>query len=299
MAEYKNRYKDVFKWDNGTLKYITALLCVRTGKEIEPERLENIRKMIGESNKRFAPFRAFFEPVMAVLLSMEDEPQQVFDNVREIYELMKQEKVSDSAYTIAAAYYIAKNVAASKYLETVKNFKTLYKIIKKLHPIITGADDYINIAMMTVKDMEPWNTAARIEAASVRLMEHFGKGNNLQALASSIVAQNLDDEQLIDRVIALDSYLKERGCEMSGSLAVTSLSLLATLPYEPAYIGNRFLEMNSQIRLLDGYGTDYIDDVLCNSIATYFLVEGTSEFLGESLGFIVLITTCSSTTINI
>lgn len=309
MVLYKQQYCDTFKWDNGSMKYVAALLCAVLDREITEEKLERMRQMIIDGTKHFSAFRKSFQPLLSLLLAMQERPEELFSDIKEIYSLLRNEKFTDGSYTVATAYYIAAYGEPSRYQEIVQSFKTLYKRVKKLHPLLTGVDDYLNFAMMAIKRYEIDATVERLEHISDKLQAYFGKGNELQAVASAIVLLNGDDDAICRKVIQLDQELKHRGYVIKGYGTSATLVILAELGENEADIADQLVALIQYIETLEGYDAESIDYAFRYMIAVVFLaariLKGEERLqdleenivVTQTLCFMVLIGSCSSTTL--
>lgn len=300
MAVYKDKFKDVFPWDNGVIKYIAAIIYSGMGEEIDIDRLNEMKKLINDNTKRFSAFRNSFQPLLAILLSFEKEPKELFFRMKDIAQLFKQEKIVNNAYTAAACYYIATNADGADYQKIVTCFKQLYKGIKKEYPLITGVDDYMYFAIMAIQGLDVSGTIERIITISEQLQVCGMKKNELQALALTVLLMEHDDENLLQKVIVMNDTLKDKGVSLNSFGISASIAVLAELDEEGCSIVDVFLETVEYIKTLDGYSDAYIDDVMRNIIAILFLTYRSSRkdlVETQTLCYLVLMMSCSSTTL--
>lgn len=309
MLELKNQFKDIFQWDNGSVKYVAAILYAVEDQNFNAEKLERMWQLILSETKRFSAFRSSFLPILAILLALSQNPEELFADMKEIFELLRNEKFQDGALTVAMAYYIAVCGEKSKYREIVQNCRTLYKQMRKNHPILTGADDYLDIAMMVIRGVDMDAAIMRMEKVYTRLQGNFGKGNELQAIASAIVLLEEEDDDLCSKVLALDRELTERSCKIRGEGTAAGLAVLAGFEEDENDIADALTELIGYIKTLDGYDEDSVDDIVRYMIAVVFLIDYLLSVYGEksdtenhllitkTLCFMVLLVSCSSTTI--
>lgn len=300
MAEYKDKFKDVFPWDNGVIKYIAAIIYSGMGEEIDIDRFNEMKKLINDNTKHFSAFRNSFQPLLAILLSFEKEPKELFLRMKDIARLFKQEKIVNNAYTAAACYYIASNAEPEDYQKIVICFKQLYKGIKKEYPLITGVDDYMYFAIMAIQGLDVHGTIERIVTITEKLQVCGMKKNELQALALTVLLMEHDDENLLQKVIVMNDTLREKGVSLNSFGISASIAVLAELDEDSGSIVDVFLETVEYIKTLDGYSDEYIDDVMRNIIAILFLTYRSRRkdlVETQTLCYLVLMMSCSSTTL--
>ncbi len=300
MAEYKDKFKDVFPWDNGVIKYIAAIIYSGMGEEIDIDRFNEMKKLINDNTKHFSAFRNSFQPLLAILLSFEKEPKELFLRMKDIAQLFKQEKIVNNAYTAAVCYYIASNAEPEDYQKIVICFKQLYKGIKKEYPLITGVDDYMYFAIMAIQGLDVHGTIERIVTINEKLQVCGMKKNELQALALTVLLMEHDDENLLQKVIVMNDTLREKGVSLNSFGISASIAVLAELDEDSGSIVDVFLETVEYIKTLDGYSDEYIDDVMRNIIAILFLTYRSRRkdlVETQTLCYLVLMMSCSSTTL--
>ncbi len=302
MAENKDMFKDVFAWDNGAIKYIAAIIYFGRNMEPDIDRIYEMKKIIADNTKRFSAFRNSFQPLLAILLSLEDNPKDLLLDMKDIAQMFKKEKIVNSAYIAAACYYIATNASKEDYSDIVKRFKQLYKGIRKEYPLITGVDDYLYFTMMAIKGYESDIIIERLKSIFSKLEVCNMKRNELQALALVILIMEGDDDILINKVISMHEELVNKGIELNSFGTSASIVILAELHDNLCNIADIFINTVNYIKELDGFGDEYIDDVMRNIIAMAFLAYGskrTDLVKIQMLCYMVLMISCSPTTITL
>lgn len=302
MAENKDMFKDVFAWDNGAIKYIAAIVYFGRNMEPDIDRIYEMKKLIADNTKRFSAFRNSFQPLLAILLSLEDNPKDLLLDMNDIAQMFKKEKIVNSAYIAAACYYIATNASKEDYSDIVKRFKQLYKGIRKEYPLITGVDDYLYFTMMAIKGCEPDVILERLKSVFSKLEVCNMKRNELQALALVILIMEGDDDILINKVISMHEELVSKGIELNSFGTSASIAILAEIHDNLCDISDIFINTVNYIKELDGFGDEYIDEVMRNIIAMAFWAYGskrTDLVKIQMLCYMVLMISCSPTTITL
>ncbi|MGN0394097.1 MAG: DUF4003 family protein [Coprococcus sp.] len=302
MEKYKEQCKDIFRWDNGVIKYIAAIIFAGMDADINKDKIAEMKKLINENTNRFSAFRNSFQPLLCILLSVEDNPEELFMHMKELAQLFKQEKIVNNAYTSAACYYIARNSRPEDYKNIVICFKQLYKGIKKEYPLITGIDDYMYFAIMAMQGLNVKDTIERLENITKQLQVCGMKRDELQALAMAVLLLERDDDNLIQKVIAMNNNLTERGISLKSDGMSPDIAVLAELAETDNDIVDELIETVEYIKGLDGYGDEYIDDMMRNVIAILFLTYGSKckvLVVLQTLCVMVLMMSCSSSALSL
>lgn len=97
-----------FRWESSQLYAICANIYTDEGIELNPKRIKATKEIIKCSTNMFSNFRSVSITVpLATLLSMDKFPSKTFEQVRLVYDILK-ELFSPSAYLTLAAYLIVK-----------------------------------------------------------------------------------------------------------------------------------------------------------------------------------------------
>jgi hypothetical protein len=277
FAENAQVIKKEFAWDETSIKMLAALLYAEEDKRIDCEAIRQCHDLIKRNTKLFSDFRGNTAVYMAALLSLTDNPQEVFEKVNAAFDLLvkillKGNIIGHLDLLVLAAYQIATTVDSSEYTDVVTRTKNFYDGMKARHSIITGEDDYIYTVMLALTDLDADAGVERIERLQVLLKENgFRDMNSIQALAQTLVIAE-SDEGVIDRLLALREAFRSQKIKLDRSQTLPVLGILALLPVEVDSIVSDIAEARDYLKAQKGFGALSVSSEEILMLATSILV---------------------------
>ncbi len=242
-----------FFWTSTMIKRMAAFIYAREGKAIDCDAIKQSLDLIKENTGVFSTFRGNMTLCVATLLSLKDNPAELFPRVLTVYEMMKDVKFRASDYLVLAAYEIAANSNPEDYERIVGRAKAFYDGMKENSFFRTGQDDYIFAAMLGLSDIDAQTGAARIERLYRHFKPEFWSGNGVQALAQVLVLSG-DCEAAANRVLKLRDALKERNMRLDKTYTLPSLGVLALFPADENVLASDIDEARAFLRKQKGFG---------------------------------------------
>jgi len=231
---FANNAQDIrksFIGQNTLTKRMAALLYAREGLPINNEKIRWCHEIIKENTGIFSTFRGNMVLVLSALLSLSNDPKQLFDNVLRVYQMMKDEKFRASDHLVIAAYEIAAQGDPIRYNDAVVRSKNFYDGMRSNRFFQTGQDDYIYAAMLGLSDINIVAGTERIDEIYRKLKGEFWDNNSVQALAQILVLGDSCDDT-VKRVLVLRDILRSKRIKLDRSYTLQSLGILAMLPVD-------------------------------------------------------------------
>jgi hypothetical protein len=230
--------KESFRWNNVLGIFLASTLLVSSDKKADSESLFAARDLLKKHAGVFSNLRGNSSLPLYTLFSINENPEAAVQNTIQVQELLKAEKFWRNDYLAFAAAQIALYTPPDQYAAVISRTREFYEAMKKKHPIITSADDYIFAVLLAMSDVDVQMADEKIEEYMELLKPHFpGIPNNRQMLAQILVlcTSQTDSvwtcEQVIDRIAALREILKVK--KINPSYEISSiLGVLAVLPGE-------------------------------------------------------------------
>lgn len=166
----------------GMFKKCNALTLTMKNAEINVSNVNNARNIIKDKTSLISNFRSYNLLTTAVNLSLFDNPNQVFDEILDIYNKLKKQ-FFQSAYLVLVAHYLYTNKHKLPIDEAIIKTKEAYDRMKTNHYFLTSSDDVMASAMIATNSNNLEKTFEEIEEC-YKILNNNGyfKGNNLQAL---------------------------------------------------------------------------------------------------------------------
>lgn len=254
FAENVQTIKKEFIWQNTLTKRMAALLYAQEGKKIDCDAIRQCHTLIKKNTGVFSAFRGDLVLCVSTLLSLTQNPQEVFRETLKVYDLLKGAKFYASDYLVIASYQIATHSNTASYRDVVARTRGFYEGMKERHFFYTGQDDYIFSSMLGLSDLEVHRGTQRIEQLFLTLKSEFWDKNSIQALAQVLVL-NDSDESSVRRVLALRDELRGQKIKLDRAYTLPILGVLALLPVEIEEIVRKINETREFLREQKGFGS--------------------------------------------
>ena len=243
-----------YKWNYSTNNRLGALLYTMEGRTVDTEAIDRCKRMIKRNTGLFSQFKDITFFSTAVILSLREEPEELFQSAVDIYKCMKQEGFHSSAYLVLAALTIAMQSEETDYGRRIATAKTFYEAIKKEHRLLTGPSDYGYIALLALSDQSVSSAIRDMETCYDILMEDFISRNSVQSLTHILVFEEQEPVDKCRRVVGLYEALRSRGLKFGTRLELPVLGVTALLMENPQEAAKDIEEVNQYLSRKKGFG---------------------------------------------
>jgi hypothetical protein len=220
-----------FTWHDTLVKKLAALIYSLEGRPVDVAAIKNCHAGIKNNTDIFSSFRGNMALCISAMLSLKENPAELFGNTLRVYKMLKSAKFWASDYLVVAAYEIASQAKPEEYGQVITRTKEFYDRMKSKGFFRTGQDDYIFSAMLGLSDTDVKTGAERIEQLYQRFKPAFWSGNSVQALAQVLVLSG-ECETAIDRILKLRDAMKSQKIRLDRAYTLPSLGVLALLPVD-------------------------------------------------------------------
>jgi hypothetical protein len=254
FAENIQIVKKDFTWQNMLVKRLAALLYAQANRQADTAMIRSCYDLIKNETGVFSAFRGNMSLCLAALMSLAKNQNELFGKTREVYTLLKGEKLHRSDFLVVAAYQIASQTEVTNYASVVARTREFYDGMKANHFFMTGQDDYIFAAMLGLSNLEVNCGVERIEQIIQQLKGEFWDRNSVQSLAQVLVLGG-KSEDVIDRVLALRDALRAQKIKLDKTYTLPTLGVLALLPVDIETIAGDIAEAQTFLRSQKGIGS--------------------------------------------
>ncbi|WP_243156356.1 DUF4003 family protein [Clostridium sp. C8-1-8] len=281
MVDNFHKLKSAFKWDSHLIKHFVAMSHAISNRKVDIQNLSNIKNYIKGHSSWTSYFRGTNELLLVNLLSSQVDYQETFDNIKDIYELMKKNGFTRGPYLPMAAYTLATKLEKSQWDEGIRRMMDFYEGMKKNHFWLTSQDDYVYSAVLATSQLDVEETMNKVEKYYSLLNKNgFYKGNDLQTLSHILALSDGDIEVNCNRAVYLYKKLKENKCRLQHN-ALSTIGLLVLLPQEVDVLVSEIKEVYEYIHSLDGYGFWSLDGstrtILSSNIVSSYYIDSIKD----------------------
>ncbi|MDR2505502.1 MAG: DUF4003 domain-containing protein [Oscillospiraceae bacterium] len=251
--------RKVFRWQNTLSVRLAAIILASAGKQADAKAMLTAKELIKRNAGVFSNLRGIAGMPLIALISQSERPQEVIGNTIRVQELLKGARFWRNNYLAVAAAQIALNTQPSQYTATVSRARDFYDWMRKSHPLITGADDYILSCMLAAAGLDAEPASAEMDNLMALLTPHFkGSPNVRQSLAQALVLgtsradTSLSREHAVARIVALREALREKRLKPGAQIAAV-LGILSLLPGEPEAIAEQVADCYAALLTVKGF----------------------------------------------
>jgi len=245
--------RNEFSMHDTLIKKLAALLYALDNKQINTVAIKNNHTLIKNNTGIFSMFRGSMGLCVAAMLSLKDDPEELFAQTITVYEMLRSVKFRASDYLVVAAAEIALGAKPAEFQKVVDRTKSFYDGMKAYGFFRTGQDDYIYSAMLGLSSVDVHAGTENIDKLFRQFKPEFRQGNSVQALAQILVLSG-EHDSAVSRIVMLKDAMKRQGIRLDRTYTLPALGVLALLPVDIATIVNDIYEVQESLQTQKGFG---------------------------------------------
>ena len=250
FIEARDIIRDTFKWDSTYLPPVCANLFCAAGAVPDRDRLRAGRDLINQKTGLFSSFRGHVRVPLACLLSMEDRPEEKFDQAQAVYQQLR-EQFFASDYLALAAFMLSDYDCTE---ERIARGKRIYRLMKGEHPFLTSSEDSIFALMLAWSDQPDEELIADMEACYRVLKERFHDSNCVQTVTHILAMEKGDANAKCEKVFTLYDQISQNRGKYGRHHELAPLAALAMLDAPPDALARDMMEVDAFLERQKGYG---------------------------------------------
>ena len=249
----------------------------------DKQRMDSSRSIIKSGAGIFSDFRGMTEYIIRARMSLSDDPQEYFDRMRKIYEILRP-GIFGSEFGILASMIILGGVAPLADEETAERTRTIFKAMNQKHRILTAENDMPFAALMAVSGKDIEVLIERSENAFSYLKGRLKvSSDTIQTLANVISVSKRDVVQLCDRIIRIHEILRTSRHSLGRGEASMILASLADNDIDENELAEMVIEAEKYLELSHPFkGFFGLGKEQCRLFASMCVANAVNE--GESVG---------------
>lgn len=281
----------------GTFKKCNALNLTLRNRNADVEKINNCIDIIRNNSSIFSNFRGNNLLTTAVNLSIQNNPEESFNDIIIIYNKLKNHFFNNQFLVLAAQIiYNYRNINDVDLI--VVNTRKAYDTMKKNHLFLTGQEDICAAAVIATTSNNVEQTFIDMEECYNILKNNvFYSGNNLQALSHILSLFEGFPQEKCNKVLLLDKILRNHSVPLkSYSLPILGVAALTNIDYEK--FATDLNSANNYLKKQHGFGSFSLGSTVRNMIIASLL---SLEFIenSDSLTKEKLIETTNNISLNI
>lgn len=254
LAENTKRMKESFHWEYSMMYPVCANMYTVQGKVLDGEKIKQCKKIISTKAGVFSSFRGTVQIAFATLLSLEENPEEMFAEVHKVYKELR-EKFFSSQYLPIAAFIIVKMSEQYDYDRVVARTRRIYDMMKKEHPFLTSSEDATYAVLFALSDLSDEKAVTEMEQGYRQLKSEFSQSNAVQSLSHVLSLMETESMQRkTDKTIELYNRLKEHGCRYGKGYELAILGVLAITTENLNQTVQDIIEVEAYLRQQKGFG---------------------------------------------
>ena len=253
FVQNRDLMKDNFRWDNSLMHPLCASIYSEKGLKINPDKIKLCKEIIARNTNIFSNLRSVHLLALSAMLSLEENPENKFQNILKIYDLLKLEFHS-STYLPLSAFLINKVADKNDYRTIIKKAKEIFSKMKKEHPFLTSGEDCGFAVILALSDLSADESINEMERCYNILRGKFFSANAVQSLSHTLAMGEESAVKKCNKATYIFNKLKEKDCKFGTNMELSVLGLLALATDDTDNTIKDIIEVNDFLLSCKGFG---------------------------------------------
>lgn len=232
---------------------ICAELFVERGVEPDLKKLKKCERILIKKAGLFSDFSGTSALAIISLLSMSEDPEAMYDRLKDARDLVRHYFPPVPDYVALAAIVLNEEEDQTKWEETARKAADIYNALKKRHRILTSGGDILLSLLLVRSGKEREAVTEDAKACAERLSDHQLDPKSLQALCRVLSLADGTPDEKCERFTRLYELLKDRGRKYGKEYQIPMLGLAAMLPQEIEEIAQDIIDVDNYLSKEDMY----------------------------------------------
>ena len=261
--------RKAFKWDHQLIHMLGSLILISDNKPVDIEAIKAVRQIIKNNSGIFSNFRGNNELLLSIMVycksSEQRKPEQVFSEVQEAYQHLRQAGLKNSLYLVTGALHLAQAVyeddlsTSRTVIDLADKTQAFYLGMKQQHFWLTSQENQVYALMLALADLPHQETLSEAERFFQDLRRlGFSRSSALQNLSLVMTLGKDNYELRRDSVDSLNRYLITRGYKLT-QYQMPFLGVMALVTSQPEKVADTAVEMAQWLSDQKGFGRWSID----------------------------------------
>ena len=235
------------RFDYSSIIVAAAAMYLADGREPDPERLKECRKILKRKKGIFSNFRGVAEFIIRCKMSLSDDPESYLADLDGIYKGLK--SFFSGEQVVLAAAVIKDMAEPLQYDEVVERTRAIYKEMHAAHPLLTSEEDMPFAALMAVLGSNSDAVCQEAEEIYAMLKGEFSASHQSRQMLSHILSvYDGTPENKCRKVREIATGLRAKRHGLSRDRYIAVLGILADSPIPSDELVDRICEVDEYLK---------------------------------------------------
>lgn len=250
----KNVLTKSFKWSSDLMNISSALVLTNKKIDADEAALRDSESIIKASKGALSVFRDHVKVPVICKMVVNDNPEEYFKKVDDVYSILNKKKVFANEHQIMAAMTICDNVQPEDYEKYIGRTNEIYSRMKDEHKILTSDADIPFAAVLATSDLDVDHIINDMEACFKILKGEFSSKDSVQAICEVLALSDEAPKTKCAKVIELFNALKKAGRKYGTGYELATLGTLVMSKASTDEIVELIAQADDYLKKQRGFG---------------------------------------------
>jgi len=258
FIENRDIIKKAIKLESSYIYPVAANVFCAAGVKADADRLSTCKAII-KKNAGFASYlKGDVLPVLAAKLSVSADPEAMFENVMDMYGILKNH-FSRSEYLALLAALLAEKTSTEEADRIAARGRAIYDKMKKEHPFLTSSEDNVMAGFMAFSEKSDQQLIDEAEQCYDLLRKKFSDKNAVQTVSHILAMTKGSPEDKVNRLFRMFDMLADAGHKFGKHYELSTLAAVSIIEAEEKELVDNIIDIDSQLSGQKGYGVLSLD----------------------------------------
>ena len=258
FIENRDIIKKAIKLESSYIYPVAANVFCAAGVKADADRLSTCKDII-KKNAGFASYlKGDVLPVFTAKLSVSADPEAMFENVMNMYGILKNH-FSRSEYLALLAALLAEKTSTEEADRIAARGRAIYDKMKKEHPFLTSSEDNVMAGFMAFSEKSDQQLIDEAEQCYDLLRKKFSDKNAVQTVSHILAMTNGSPEYKVNRLCRMFDMLADAGYKFGKHYELSTLAAVSIIEADEKELVDNIIDIDSQLSGQKGYGVLSLD----------------------------------------
>ena len=258
FIENRDIIKKAIKLESSYIYPVAANVFCAAGVKADADRLSTCKDII-KKNAGFASYlKGDVLPVFTAKLSVSADPEAMFENVMNMYGILKNH-FSRSEYLALLAALLAEKTSTEEADRIAARGRAIYDKMKKEHPFLTSSEDNVMAGFMAFSEKSDQQLIDEAEQCYDLLRKKFSDKNAVQTVSHILAMTNGSPEDKVNRMCRMFDMLADAGHKFGKHYELSTLAAVSIIEADEKELVDNIIDIDSQLSGQKGYGVLSLD----------------------------------------
>lgn len=232
---------------------ICAEMFAQRGLEPDYKKLKKCERILIKKAGLFSDFSGTSALLIISLLSMSEDPEAMYDRLKDARDLVRRYFPAVPDYVALAAIALNEEPDQSRWEEIARHGADIYGGLKKKHRILTSGGDILFSLILARSDSERKDGTETAKLCAEQLADLELDQKTLQSVCRILVLSDGAAAEKCDRFRRLYELLKDRGRKYGKEYQIPMLALAAMLPGDVEQVAEDIIDVDNFLSKEDMY----------------------------------------------